>query len=469
VKISGYRIELGEIDAVLEEHPSVAQAAVCATVGTGDGSGRQLVAYVRLRAPVDHAIAMLRTHLTQKLPGYMVPSSFMKVAAFPVTPNGKVDRQALLAMGVGYTFDPVDHVPARTQLEATLCAMWQQALGIETLGVKDNFFDLGASSLHGAHLLAAMERRFGRQLPLGALFQAPTVERFAAMIEGAPPPRRCTSLVAVQPHGTRMPIFCVHGGAGTIYLFHALARRLGADQPVYAFQSQGLYGDRAPHRRVEEMAAHYVAEMQGVQPHGPYLMGGYCFGGIVAYEMAQQLTRMGERVALLALFNAPTSEYTLAQRGGWRSIVPSSWRTDEAPRTFAGAFMLRLKWLYWLSASRKRAAVRWLGWRTALARGVPLSDDLRDYFFLLNNLKAERAYTPTPYEGDMVIFREEHERDSTLGWGTLVRGGVQVHAIEGDNRSRLIMQEPEVGEVAVRLQDHLPHHGRAAITTRAAS
>jgi len=460
VKISGYRIELGEIEAVLEEHPRVAQAIVCAT-NDSDGSGRRLIGYLRLHGPVDHLIGTMRKHLARKLPRYMVPSAFVQVESFPMTPNRKVDRGALLAINTGQVFDEGDHVEPRTELETALCSIWTEVLGIESIGVTDNFFDLGASSINGARLLSAMETEFGRRLPLGALFQAPTIEAFAKMVEEAPavPTHRWTSLVPVQPLGSKPPIFCVHGGAGTVYVYHALARRLGTDQPFYAFQSQGLYGDQPPHHKVEEMAAHYISEMRTVQPTGPYALGGYCFGGIVAYEMAQQLAKIGERVNVLTLFNAPNYLYYQAQGGDQRVIRPVS-AGEPLPPASARSASLRLKRLYWYLAKTKPSdisiLIRRMRWRTARARGQALPAHVRDYFFWLNNQKAERDYVAKPYVGDMVLFRAEVlERVPTLGWGPLVKAGVQVHPVAANNRSREIMQEPWVRDVATALAGHL--------------
>ena len=150
----------------------------------------------------------------------------------------------------------------------------------------DNFFDLGVTSIVAARLFAAIEHEVVDKLPLGAIFKAPTIERLARLIDDGGDAARWSSLVAIQPQGTRPPVFCVHGGGGTVLHLEPLARRLGNDQPFYGLQSRGLYGAAAPLQTVEEMAGHYLSEMREVNPAGPWYITGYCFGAIVAFELA---------------------------------------------------------------------------------------------------------------------------------------------------------------------------------------
>src|SRR5205823_633968 len=160
-------------------------------------------------------------------------------------------------------------------------------------------------------VFARLERELGSELPLGALFQAPTIERLALLVERRAPPGdgRWTSLVPIQPNGSQPSLFCVHGGAGTILHLQPLARRLGPEQPFYGLQARGLYGGATPWRTVEQMSAHYLGELRTVQPNGPYYLGGYCFGAIVAFDMAQRLLRDGEDVDLLVVFNGPSPSW----------------------------------------------------------------------------------------------------------------------------------------------------------------
>ncbi|MGH2881913.1 MAG: phosphopantetheine-binding protein, partial [Solirubrobacteraceae bacterium] len=279
VKVRSFRIELGEIETVLASHSAVGAAVVVARTGETDA---ELAAYVTLRGlPVaPHA---LRQFLAQKLPAYMVPSTVTPLESLPLTPNGKVDRKALPEPS-RERGDERALVSPRTALESTLTAIWERELGISPIGVTDNFFDLGVTSIAAASLFAAIEHALGDRLPLGAIFTAPTIASLAELLDGNVAGARWTSLVPIQPNGSQPPIFCVHGGAGTILHLEPLARRLGPDQPFYGLQSKGLYGGAGTPRTVEEMATHYLSEMRDVYDGRPWRLAGYCFGALVAFE-----------------------------------------------------------------------------------------------------------------------------------------------------------------------------------------
>jgi thioesterase domain-containing protein len=280
--------------------------------------------------------------------------------------------------------------------------------------------------------------------------------------------------VAIQPGGSRPPLFCIHGGAGTILFFHNLVRHLGPEQPIYGLQAQGLHGKEPPHTCVEEMVAHYIREIRSLQPEGPYYLGGYCFGAIVAFEMAQQLNRQGHEVALLASFNGPSPLY-------YRRGLTLTFREEpsngpdpskaKARRTFAGPG----EWMAYLLA-RLKAAIAWrvrnrfdsIRYRIAfdmrrylyqcyLALGWPMPDALRNRYFLENNHRAERRYIPQIYPGRLILFRARGlDHDPLLGWGGLAAGGVELHEIPGDHRGqRDLMREPHVRLLAEPLKDCL--------------
>jgi acyl carrier protein len=301
VKIRGFRIELGEIEALLGQHPSVREAVVVAREDAP--SEKRLVAYVVGHEEQPTSVGELRSFLKEKLPGYMMPSAFVLLDELPLTPSGKVDRRALPAPEQTRTEQNGAFVAPRDELELRLAEMWEKVLGVQPVGVTDNFFDLGGHSLLAVRLFAQIEKVFGKNLPLATLFQAPTVEQLTPIVREQDSSASWSSLVAVQPEGSKPPFFGVHGALANVLMFRGLAHHLGPDQPVYGLQAQGLDGKHEPHTRVEEMAAHYIAEIRTVQSEGPYYLGGVSFGGLVAFEMAQQLHARGERVALLALFN----------------------------------------------------------------------------------------------------------------------------------------------------------------------
>ncbi|HYG64529.1 MAG TPA: amino acid adenylation domain-containing protein, partial [Thermoanaerobaculia bacterium] len=319
VKVQGYRIELGEIEAALLAHPGV-RGAVAAAVGPRRGAKR-LVAYV---VPVADGLDLeeLRGFLAAKLPSYMVPAALALLDELPLTANGKVDRQAL--PDPERTRPHREAVPPRDELEETLARIWSDVLGDTLAGapvsVHDDFFELGGHSLLAVRLMGRIQAELGRELPLSALFGAPTVEALAGLLRQEPetPASGRRALVEVRPGGAGLPFFCVHPVGGNVLCYRDLARELGTGQPFFALQTP----DPAP-STVEEMAAAYLAEVRQVQPRGPYRLGGWSMGGVVAYEMARQLECAGEEVELLAMIDPWTPEP--GDAGGVDGAVLASW------------------------------------------------------------------------------------------------------------------------------------------------
>jgi phthiocerol/phenolphthiocerol synthesis type-I polyketide synthase E len=184
-----------------------------------------------------------------------------------------------------------------------LTRIWQEILRIDSISPDQNYFDLGGDSSLAVQMFAEIEKTFKVKLPLATLYEAPTIEELAKILSGETAASGWSPLVAIQVAGSRPPFFCMHGAGGTVLMYRDLSRHLGDDQPFYGLQSQGLDGSCAPLTKVEEMAALYVREIRRVQSHGPYFLGGYCMGGTVAFEVAQQLQAEGESVAMLALFD----------------------------------------------------------------------------------------------------------------------------------------------------------------------
>ena len=210
-----------------------------------------------------------------------------------------------VAPGVDERTTPHARVPSREAVEQGLVEIWERSLQVTPVGVTDNFFDLGGDSLVAVRVFSRIEAVFGRTLSIAALFQSPTITALADRILDQFVAGKHPSLVEVQAGDGGMPLFCVHGIGGNVVGFRELARFLGSDQPVYGIEARGLYDDRPPDTSIEEMAAHYVAVTRVAWPRGPYALAGFSFGGVVAFEMARQLTASGARVALLALLDAP--------------------------------------------------------------------------------------------------------------------------------------------------------------------
>ena len=323
VKVRGFRIELGEIENAIHDHPLIKDKVV---IVRNDAPGeKQLVCYLLPHAsqggmdPLaqEQLIAAVRTSLRERLPDHMVPSAFMVVDRFPLTPNGKVDRKALPAPIYHAPTMRAHHVAPRDHTERVLSAIWSQHLGVERIGVHDNFFDLGGHSLIGIQLLAQLEQQLGRTYTLMSLFQAPTVAEFARLMHEGGSEMQWSNLSPIQPEGERTPLFCVHGDEANYYL----PRYLGNDQPFYGYFHQGDDGSPIRWTKVEEIATHFISELHSVRAHGPYLLSGFSFGGVVAFEMAQQLRAAGEEVPLLALFDTfDPKEYALDMRREARAL-----------------------------------------------------------------------------------------------------------------------------------------------------
>jgi aspartate racemase len=432
VKIRGYRVELKEIEAVLGSNPGVREVAVIARQNeTGE---RNLVAYVVPSREQTPTGSELRSYLKQKLPHYMVPSAFVLLEAMPKTPNGKVDRRNMPAPQSADFSEANEYVAPTDELETNLSKIWCAVLTKDKIGIRDNFFDLGGHSLLAARLMHRIEQALGQRLPLAALLQSPTIETLAAVLrqEGS---ASWSSLVAIQPEGSRPPFFCVHGVGGNVVGFRDLARHLGPDQPFFALQPQGLDGKRPCLTGVPEMAENYIREIRRVQPQGPYHIGGYSFGGLVAYEMAQMLRMEGQEVDLLALFDT--------YPGKMESRTSQLHKLTRLPMKEAALFLLK-KGSFVMMTLRKRLELQMLPRPLRNVRQACA--------------KAAGDYTIQPYDGEVTLFRVKEKSAGSLDdpyaiWWRVAAGGVDLREISGDHLS--LLKEPQVRLLAEQLSDAL--------------
>jgi amino acid adenylation domain-containing protein len=428
VKLRGFRVEPGEIEATLRQHPGVREAVI---VARHEPNGeKQLAAYCvpHPGRPLDaHG---LRDFLKDKLPAFMLPSAFVVLEALPLTPNGKVDRRAL---PVPEARPPqTGYVAPRDMLEAKLARVWGEVLQVNHVGVTDDFFALGGHSLLAVRLFVEIEAMLGRRLPVATLFESPTIESLASCLtrDGWSPP--WSSLIAIQTSGARPPFYCVHEFDGQAFYYRDLALRLGPDQPFYGLQAQGLDGVSSIHTTLEEMAAHYVAEVRRFQAHGPYYLGGSSLGGLVAFEMAQQLHRQGQPVAVLAMFDTWCPGYFRL------TALPARYRLARHADAFGRSGLRHLLKVItpmlnvgqWLDA-RREGWVRWRSHRQAQALmrgGRPLPPDLRDRHMRATLTAAAARYMPRPYPGKVTFFqaRERPARyyhDPRLSHAMLIESG----------------------------------------------
>jgi amino acid adenylation domain-containing protein len=446
VKIRGFRIELGEIEAALDQHPAVREAVVLALE---DAPGeRRLVAYVVAERELFPTTTDLRSCLKEKLPEHMVPALFVPLDALPLMPNGKVDRLALPVPDRARPELEKAFVAPRDDLELQLAQIWEEVLGVRPVGVRDNFFELGGHSLLAVRLFALIDKRLGRKLPLTTVFQGATVEHLASVLRQQAKPGPQSSLVAIQPDGSKRPLFLVHPAGGHVFPYIHLAQYLDPDQPCYGLQSRGLEQGQDPHTRIEDMATYYIKALQTVQPAGPYLLGGWSMGGVVAFEMAQQLHAQGQRVALLALLDGriPTPDETfpeedyeavlLVERYFGISFGPME-SLAQLPKDEQLAFMLE---------QAKSAGL--------VPAELDVSEARRFVELLKSDLRATQNYALHLYPGRVTLFKASEELagtspDPTLGWSEWVNAGVEVHLVPGNHAN--LVYKPHVEVLAEKL------------------
>jgi len=453
VKVRGFRIELQEIESVLALHPSVREVVVRAwqdeTIET------RLVAYVVLTQPAVSSTDDLKAFLREKLPDYMVPSVIKLLKSLPLTPNGKIDRAALRVPETRTAAMEAAFVAARTPVEATLTRLWADVLNMEQVGVRDNFFDHGGHSLLAIKLIGQIENTLGKKLPVAALFQAPTVEQFAQLICQDGPLTRWSSLVPLQPNGSKQPFFWIHGEASD----GLVARYLGSDQPVYGLRHQGEDGQRVRYTTVETIATHYASEIQMVQPRGPYLLGGYCFGALVAFEIAHQFSQQGEEIRMLFLLDPDQPKNVLldpasvqmAAKPTMESSPQQWWFRHRRSLSSLGSPVEKLdyclsrlngviKLLCALVATPVVKIAKKITIEACLKLDYKIPAALRSSYILAMYGRAVEKYIPSIHPGRLDIFMSAEGGQESQCWSRLAEGGVEIHVVPGDHRS--VLKEP---------------------------
>jgi amino acid adenylation domain-containing protein len=513
VKIRGHRIELDEIETVLRQHPGVQEGVVLAREDShGD---LRLIAYLVAgrdsHSPPTHA--ELTSFLGERLPEHMMPSALTWLDAIPLMPNGKIDRLALLKLDLARSRGKEVYVAARNPAEATLVKIWKEVLGVEQVGVHDDFFDLGGHSLLATQLMSRVDDAMQVQLPVRKLFESPTIARLAEAIaaitsdkdeaqesweENVLPEmvdnRKSSaelaetelileqypvlleavnlargglsvesrsavesavesSLVEIQSSGSKRPFFCIHPGGGSVGCYYYLARHLGPDQPFYGLQAVGLDGKGVPYTSIEDMAAHYINVLRLVQPEGPYLLGAWSSGGLVAFEMAQQLHAHDQKVSLLALIDT----VLLFDENG--SEIEDAMLLVEL---FADTLPLSLDYLRSLEPDEQ---LIYVSEQLKVSELVPEAFGLywfRAYFNVYKNFyRAALKYTPRFYPDYITLFRANEATphngsDLDLGWRNLA-AGVEIKLVEGNHGN--MVKEPYVKHLAEQLRASLAAKG----------
>jgi len=358
----------------------------------------------------------------------------------------------------------VTFVAPRTSDEELLAGIWGSVLNVERVGVHDNFFELGGHSLLAVSLLAQIEQQFGKQLPLAALFQGATIAELALQLNSTDTTNSWAPLVAIQPHGTKRPFFCLPGAGGNVLYYYQLAHHMGIDQPFYGLQAVGLDGETAPETRVEDMAIHYLQEIQTIQPQGPYLLGGHSFGAWVALEISKQLQLKGEKVARLAIFDT-TVPFNQPIGIDWDE---AQWITDvahiigslldrELEVSYAEFQQLEtqaqfsylheiLKQNGWLISIKQLQALVKIFKANCQTNYVPQAIPATP----LSLFKARDIPLVSQASTQMESFSQHLKQEASWGWGQYAEGLVDIHVVPGDHHT--MMSQPNVQVLAEKLR-----------------
>ncbi|MFB2877606.1 non-ribosomal peptide synthetase [Floridanema aerugineum] len=476
VKIREMRVELEEIEAVLEQHPLVRQAVVTAIDDANDG--KRLVAYIVTNQSDSQQVELnhvLREFLKTKLPEYMLPSVILKLEKLPLTPNGKIDRKALPTnlelvqqdLAVGY-------LPPRNDVERELAEIWQKVLGVPQVGIQDDFFELGGNSFTAVSIFGQIESKFGKQLPLGSLFERSTIESLAEVIQETTsqletnnnPGSSTKQIVKIQEGDPgKTPLFLVHALGMSVLYYRDFARYLGSDRPVYAIQPLEVE-DQSTVDNLEALASLYIKEIQTIQPQGPYLLGGHSFGGKVAFEIAQQLQQQGQDIAFLALFDTYGPNAMIRLPLHKRILIHLNNLYSQGPMYL----IERLgSWYGWIGGLAKTEYERWT-FSKAQKQSESMSFEILKRGIEDFHSDLQNRYTYRPYSGDIHLFRcTEHETlnyygveldKEKLGWDKVATGGLTIYDALGKHLT--MFDEPYVKPLAENVKSCLDRIRKSA-------
>jgi amino acid adenylation domain-containing protein len=446
IKIRGYRIETEEIEYQLKQQGNIKEALI---IYYEDAfKNPHLIAYVvpangLAKAAEADAIALWKTALKGVLPEYMIPSIFMVIGSIPLMPNGKIDRNSLPQPILNQSFANYQKPVTPTEIALTKIAL--EYIPVDKIGVNDSFFDLGLNSLMAVKIMVKVENQLGKRLPLSVLINYPTIKELAAVIDDPSQHTSYKTLVPIQPQGTKIPVYIIHGiGLNLLNVLNMLSY-LHPDQPFYGIQSIGLDGTMEVPDTLEQIAAFYIDEMIKNDPVGPYALAGYSFGGFIAYEMAKQLKEKGKNVCLLAMFDTnlqyPTYQYPLLKKvavKGVRQFKKAAYRLQTMLTQPADTAM----YLKENTASR---------FKTSDQTKELSGDNLPDFMqAIVSKLYAAfYKYKFEPYHVKIDIFKAGDrlyyiDDPKTLGWKDYALDGVAVHAVPGNHKDMFENQNAKV-------------------------
>ncbi|MCK4840518.1 MAG: amino acid adenylation domain-containing protein, partial [Methylococcales bacterium] len=465
VKIRGFRVECGEIETALLALDSIKHAVVLAKQINGS---TQLIAFaVQNEAENTLNTRALKQALIVSLPDYMIPSVFVSVEHIPLTASRKVDSKALMQLDVDAD-ENHRYIAPRTEIESQLAEIWQQVLNVERIGVHDNFFDLGGHSLLSVRLMAVIQKRFDKELPISSLFQASDIAAQAQLLQQNVKP--WTPLVCLQPKGKEPPFFCIHAVGGSILCYQELSQSMGEQRPFYGLQAPNSDAEEYP-ETIEELAALYIIEIRSVQAQGPYQLGGWSMGGVIAYEIARQLEQEGEQVSTLVLIESHTPGAVQAFEQDY--IKTHMQHSDGDSETLLLMAFARDLGLGDVEKIVSRSASQYtltqqldVIFKQAKQGGLLLADidseQLHRLFSVFAaNVQAMNNYTPQQYQGSIKLFYVNNANRGVSapdyakaeGWSELVQGELHTEKVSGDHYS--LLRQPNVQILADKLTGYM--------------
>ncbi|MES2379323.1 MAG: amino acid adenylation domain-containing protein [Bacteroidota bacterium] len=449
VKIMGFRVELGEIESVLNACDLVQNAVVL--VKNDPEGKKRLIGYVVAKGKLDKDA--LASHLKTKLPHYMVPVIWIGLTELPLTSNGKIDRNSL--PDVEENAPEKEVVLPLTETEKILKSIWQDCMGLTELSVDDNFFELGGHSLIAAQILSIFKNKTGNNLQLAVLFQYPDIRSLARFIDGdkAVNEESYTCLVPIKPTGTKTPLYIIHGEGLNVLKFSTLANTVDEDQPIWGLQARGLNGVDEPMDDMRAIAEDYLKEIVRHNPDGPYILGGYSFGGYVAVEIQKMLDAMGKHANTLIMFDTDSERLEKKQ---WYKILPKKIKRN-APKLVS-----------FIKSNLAKDEFKLPSPKMSKKEAEAFYEQIKK--IQVKHLIAFNNYKISSFNAKVLLFRAKisvHYVNDTeyLGWTRFANHGVDVFEVPGDHRSML--EHPNVQTLATLLQQRLNEHGQSNLNSAA--
>ncbi|MDT0473328.1 amino acid adenylation domain-containing protein [Streptomyces sp. DSM 41014] len=466
VKVRGFRVEPAEVELALtglaDRSTGLRDAAVVARRGP---DGETCLAAFLLGEGDEADLAAVKERLRATLPDHMVPTHLQWVAQWPLTPSGKRDDAALREAPLTAPPRTPDTGP-RDAYERTLTEMLADVLSLERVGVHDSLFDLGGTSLSAMRLVVRIEQRYQVRIPLAEFIATPTPAGLAARLRDGGAVAAWDPLVPIRPEGSRPPLFMVHPMGGNVLCYVGLARHLPREQPLFALQAAGADPGTTPLHSVEALAAGYLTALRRVRPHGPYTVGGWSFGGFVAFEMARRLRAAGEHVTLLVV---DTTALDQGPRPPQDDDGPLEWFFHELLWTRDGANPPEPLLPAELTSTEAKFAhmARIASERGVLPAGSSAAVVRRLFGVYRANWQATLAYRPPYEEQDLTLLRaaeplpavlsalhgaaRTRHQDPCNGWTAMTSGRIQILGVPGDHLT--IMEEPQVAQLAGTLAE----------------